>query len=159
MTTREPKRLFPLKKILVSIDGSEYANRAIEAAIELTRENKAELIVANVLAMTVPRLYTPMAPYPSAADYTRFYKAAEADGNKIVDQAVNGARNQSINARGKVLTTMTSIAESILDFSEAENVDLIVVGTRGLGGFKKLLLGSVSSAIVAHAHCAVLVVR
>jgi len=159
MTTQEPKHLFPLKKILVSTDGSENANRAVRAAIQLAKKSDAELLVVNVLAMTVPRIYTPMAPYPSDDDYSRFFKTAEAETQKVVDQAVNEARNDSVNARGKVLSTVTSVAESILDTSDDEKVDLIVVGTRGLGGFRKLLLGSVSSAIVAHAHCAVLVVR
>jgi nucleotide-binding universal stress UspA family protein len=159
LTTPESKNLFPLKSILVSTDGSENAKRAVKAATELAKQFDADLLIVNVLAMTVPRLYTPMAPYPSDADYTRFFQTAEVDGKRIVDQAVSEAKTVSIRVRGKVTTTMTSVVESILDTVEAEKVDLIVVGTRGLGGFKKLLLGSVSSAVVAHAHCAVLVVR
>ncbi|HKM76807.1 MAG TPA: universal stress protein [Candidatus Bathyarchaeia archaeon] len=46
-----------------------------------------------------------------------------------------------------------------MDYAAGAGVDLIVVGTRGLGGFKKLVMGSVSTAIVNHASCSVLVVR
>jgi len=159
LMTTQPKDLFPLKKILVSTDGSENANRAVQTAIQLAKQNDSELLIVTVLAMIVPRIYTPIAPFPSEDDYNRFLERAKDEGNKIVDQAVSEAKNESINARGNVVTSMTSVAESILDTAETEKVDLIVVGTRGLGGFKKLLLGSVSSAIVAHALCAVLVIR
>jgi nucleotide-binding universal stress UspA family protein len=51
------------------------------------------------------------------------------------------------------------VPDSIIIYAENENVDLIVVGTRGRSGFKKLLLGSVASKVVTYAHCPVLVVK
>jgi len=51
------------------------------------------------------------------------------------------------------------VVETIISHAAKEDVDLIVVGTRGLGGFKKMLMGSVSSGIISHADCPVLVVR
>jgi len=54
---------------------------------------------------------------------------------------------------------VTSTVQGIVEFASNEKVDLIVIGTRGLSGFKRLLIGSVSSGVVAHAHCPVLVVR
>lgn len=53
----------------------------------------------------------------------------------------------------------TSIVSSILDYAEKENVDLIVVGTRGRSGIKKLLLGSTASGIVTYSSCPVIVVK
>jgi nucleotide-binding universal stress UspA family protein len=47
----------------------------------------------------------------------------------------------------------------ILEFAEEQNVDLIVVGTKGRTGFKKLLLGSTATSVVTYAHCPVLVVK
>ena len=52
-----------------------------------------------------------------------------------------------------------NIAEGIVDYAEENNIDLIVIGTRGRSGFKKLLLGSVASHVVTYAHCPVLVVK
>ena len=52
-----------------------------------------------------------------------------------------------------------SVVETILEQGDKSNVDLIVIGTRGLTGFKKLLVGSVSSGVISHAHCSVLIVR
>ena len=53
----------------------------------------------------------------------------------------------------------SSIVGAILEYAEKSAVDLIIVGNRGLGGFKKLILGSVSQGIINHAKCSVLVVR
>lgn len=52
-----------------------------------------------------------------------------------------------------------SIVSEIIEFAERENIDLIIMGTRGRTGFKKLLLGSVASEVVNFAHCPVLVIR
>ena len=54
---------------------------------------------------------------------------------------------------------VVSVVEAIVNDAESRNVDLIVIGTRGLSGFTKLLIGSVSSGVVSHAHCSVFLVR
>ena len=52
-----------------------------------------------------------------------------------------------------------NISGGILDYAEENNFDLIVIGTRGRSGFKRLLLGSVASHVITYAHCPVLVVK
>jgi nucleotide-binding universal stress UspA family protein len=144
---------FTVKKILVSTDGSENAKRAVNAATDVAKRFSADLLILYVLNMAVTRIYSPIAPFPSDAEYSRFFETSQAAGQKMVNEALNLAKQNSVNATGKILDTMGSVPEAILEAAEKEKVDMIVVGTRGLGGFKKLLLGSVSSAIVAHAHC------
>jgi len=58
-----------------------------------------------------------------------------------------------------VITTPLSIVSTILQYAQKDDADLIVIGTRGITGFKKMLLGSVASGIVTYAHCPVLVIR
>jgi nucleotide-binding universal stress UspA family protein len=58
-----------------------------------------------------------------------------------------------------VIIAEESIVSEIIEFAERENIDLIIMGTRGRTGFKKLLLGSVASGVVNFAHCPVLVIR
>lgn len=58
----------------------------------------------------------------------------------------------------QVVTSQTSVANTILDFAEEQNIDLIVIASRGRSGFKKMLLGSTAEKILHHAKCPVLVV-
>jgi len=66
--------------------------------------------------------------------------------------------NGAIHLKTQVVSPI-SVTESIVQYTERENFDLILVGTRGRSGFKRLLLGSTASGIVTHAHCPVMVVR
>ena len=59
----------------------------------------------------------------------------------------------------EVVISNKSLPADIIDYAENNNVNLIVVGTKGRTGFKRLLLGSVASAVLTYAHCPVLVVR
>lgn len=150
---------FSLKKIIVSTDGSQDSRKAIDAAIFLAKQNTSELIVVHVVSEALPAQYAPIGINEPVADYSSYFSAIEQKGKKLVDETVEMARKAGISAKGQVLRTISSTVEAILEISDKEHVDLIVVGTRGLGGFRKLLLGSVSSGIVAHATCSVLVVR
>jgi len=149
----------PLSKILVSIDGSENATRAMKAALSIAKQFQSELLILNVVAEMVPPVFSPIGVNVPAVDYSNYLELAENDAKKLVNDAEAVAKNESVNARGVVLRTVTSVAETILEEASNENVNLLVVGTRGLGGFKKLLLGSVSNAVISHAHCSVLIVR
>jgi nucleotide-binding universal stress UspA family protein len=159
MSSNSSKTLFPLKKILVSTDGSENANRAVAAASTLAKQNGAELLIIHVVSEAVPAQYAPIGINAPVADYTNYFNTIEDQGKTLVNQTVGQAKREGVNARGQVLRTISSTVEAIVEASDNEHVDLIVVGTRGLGGFKKLLLGSVSSGIVSHATCSVLIVR
>ncbi len=156
--TESGKSLLPLKKILVATDGSENAKRAIQTATDLARKDNAELVLIHVVAQFVP-IYSPVGASSWAVDYSTYYDDLEKEGKKLINQTVEEAKSQGVNAKGEVLRAVASTVATIVEEASKENCDLIVVGTRGLGGFKKLLLGSVSSGVVAHAHCAVLVVR
>ena len=58
-----------------------------------------------------------------------------------------------------VVANKSVVAEIVSHYAESNNIDLIVIGTRGKSGFKKLLLGSVASGVVTYAHCPVLVIK
>jgi nucleotide-binding universal stress UspA family protein len=69
-----------------------------------------------------------------------------------------GNRDRKFRIRSELIGSASAVG-GIVGFAEKENVDLIVVGTRGRSGFKKLLLGSVASGVVSYAHCPVLIVK
>jgi nucleotide-binding universal stress UspA family protein len=147
-----------ITRILVAVDGSEYAKKAINAAVMLCKAVGAELIAFH--AIPVPRYsFTAesggMYPFPLA----QYFASARKEAQGLVDDAVALAKKSGITATGLVADPTYSIVEAILQAASSHNIDLIVVGSRGLSGFKKLLVGSVSAAVVNHAHCSVLVVR
>ena len=88
-----------------------------------------------------------------------YYKHSREGARRITGEAVNLAKEKRVNARGEILDAPESVVEQLVDFAKNEKADLIVVGTRGLSGLRKLLLGSVSNGLVSHTHCAVLIVR
>ena len=147
-----------ITRVLVAVDGSEYAKKAINAAVTLCKAVDAELIAFH--AIPVPRhLFTEesggMYPFP----LTQYFASARKEAQGLVDDAVALAKKSGITATGLVADPGYSIVEAIVQAASSHNIDLIVVGSRWLGGFKKLLIGSVSAAVVNHAHCSVLVVR
>jgi nucleotide-binding universal stress UspA family protein len=88
-----------------------------------------------------------------------FFDKARRDAEAVVQDIVSKAEASGVKVRGEIVENVPSVVESITDYADEWKVQVIVVGTRGLSGFKKLLLGSVSSALVSHASCSVLVVR
>jgi nucleotide-binding universal stress UspA family protein len=153
----EPK-LF--NRILVATDGSTDARKATRVAVDLAKRWDAELIVLNVIP-TPTALYaaTDRTISPNRRAIEDYYRSAREEAARVTRHAVALAKEQGVKARGTFLDARRSTVDLITRFSRNQKVDLIVTGTRGLSGFKKLLLGSVSSGLVSHASCSVLVVR
>jgi nucleotide-binding universal stress UspA family protein len=74
-------------------------------------------------------------------------------------QVKEKANEYNVELKVEFIVDPTSIIGAIVEYAERENIDLIVIGSRGLTGFRKLLLGSVASGVVTYAHCPVLVVK
>ncbi len=154
------------KKILVAQDGSESSQRAAQAALELAEKLKADLVVLHAIIPPTSYYHSTIAsptgmslPAPSQHEIDAYYAYARKVALGIVGETESKAKKQGIHVKTEIPEAVSSIVETIVNHASKENVDLIVVGTRGLGGFKKMLLGSVSSGIVSHAHCPVLIVR
>ena len=143
-------------RILVPVDGSEHAKRAAQTAIELAKTFGASLTIISVVA---PPAFFVSGPVGAPADLTEYYRLETEDANGAVGAVAKLAQDSGVRAESQVLRPDKSVVEAIIEFAGKEQADLIVVGTRGLGGFRKMLLGSVSSGVIANAHCAVLVVR
>lgn len=171
-TVRPPSQTSPaptktmFKRILVALDGSENSARASQAAIELAEKLRAELTVLH--AITPPALYyhteiSPEGPVIEPPTHEKeidlYLEYARRVAQGIVDGTLSESKKRGIAVKADIPEATTSVVETIVNHALKENSDLIIVGTRGLGGFKKLLLGSVSSGVVDHAHCPVLVIR
>jgi nucleotide-binding universal stress UspA family protein len=145
-----------LNRIVVAYDGSKDSAKAVEVACELSDKFKAALILVHVYSSPMVA-YTGTAglPTPNISDLE---DSAKEGGQKILQRGVGLARKEGVKARGELLEA-TSVVQALVEYSANEKADLVVVGTRGMTGFKKLILGSVSSGLISHAPCPVLVVR
>jgi nucleotide-binding universal stress UspA family protein len=88
---------------------------------------------------------------------SEFITTMRNEGEKYLNKVKRNANEKNIQIKTEIISS-TNIAGGIVDYAEENNIDLIVIGTRGRSGFKKLLLGSVASHVVT-AHCPVLVVK
>ena len=95
---------------------------------------------------------------PPAID--RYYEDLEEKVQSWFGKVRDMARNEGISEiKTKTFSNVKSITESIIDYAAKNNMDLIVIGTRGRTGLKRFLMGSVANGVVQHAHCPVLLVR
>jgi nucleotide-binding universal stress UspA family protein len=140
-------------RILVAIDGSENSSRAADLAIDLAKKSKAAFFVISVVRNPVLTNPPPGAAVQQPVDNARI------EGERVVQLAVLRAEAQGIKTRGEIIENVPSVADAILDYANEWKVDLVVVGTRGLSGVKKILLGSVSSELLSRASCSLVVVR
>jgi nucleotide-binding universal stress UspA family protein len=139
--------------IVVGIDGSEWSRKALEWAVHEAGIRHASLTVLTVQP-AVAGILSPAVAYPGDDDRTeQARQAAQKETEGVLDQIADESRPASVSVHA-VLGRPT---EALLN--AAADADMIVVGSRGAGGFTKLLLGSVSSQVVHHAHCPVVVVH
>jgi len=141
---------------LLLVDGSEYTDRAARAAAQLSKKFNAKLTFVTVLA--VPEYVVLEGNVPGAV-LDRIYTDSTERANEVIAKANEIARSEGVDSNGQVLSNVRSVVQAIVDYSEREKADLIVLGTRGMSGFKRLLLGSVSSGVANHASCSVLIVK
>jgi nucleotide-binding universal stress UspA family protein len=138
----------------VALDCSKNANRAAKIAVKLAECNSAELAVISVVEnpsyLLAPVSGAPVPPFGMREYLAYATKQAEA----WVSEVVYKAKGRGITVSGRALRASSAVL-SITKYAKSQEADLIVTGTRGLGGFNRLLLGSVSSGIVTHAPCSV----
>jgi nucleotide-binding universal stress UspA family protein len=148
-------------KILVAIDGSDQSMKAAEYAIDIARDNKAQLIALTVLDISQIG-YAASAfiasPMYGLEELERRRKEAQQWLDNVGKLILQKDNSNSIHFKSQIEESM-SVAGTIVDYAENQNIDLIVVGSRGRSGFTKLLLGSVASKIVTYATCPVLVTK
>ncbi|MBR1419941.1 MAG: universal stress protein [Selenomonadaceae bacterium] len=136
------------QNILVPIDGSESSDRAVEYAVNLAQIYQAKLnflYVANINQLAI-----------NAALSDAILAAVKNAGQTILDRAAelvpDGIECESVQETGMP-------AVSILEFVRDRNIDMIVMGSRGLGIVEGVLLGSVSQYVMERAKCPVMIVK
>ena len=146
-------------KILVPIDGSDYSFKAAEYAMDISRRYRSEIALISIVASKVrygnsSGIFGAIPP--------SYLKKYENEAKKWFNCILEKAKKDGLEIkkiRTDVITTPLSVVSTILKYAEKYDADLIVIGTRGITGFKRMLVGSVASGVVTYAHCPVLVIR
>ncbi len=137
------------QKILVAVDDSPAAQKAVNYAAQLAKLTNAQILIVHA--------------YPKIPDYlgepnlsqtiARYLEKAE----ELIEPVATQLQKAGLDVIPEILEGPP--ADAILRVADARNVDLIVMGARGLGSVASLLLGSVSQKVLAHATCPVMIVR
>jgi nucleotide-binding universal stress UspA family protein len=128
--------------------------------MDIVKKNKSQLTALTVLDISTPRRISSSfitAPTYGLKELEEKRKEAQQWLDKFEKLA---AKENNVKLKSEIIEDPISrVGSAIVDYAERENVDLIVIGSRGRTGFKKMLLGSVASDVVTYAHCPVLVVK
>ncbi|MGA9745094.1 MAG: universal stress protein [Nitrososphaeraceae archaeon] len=134
-----------ISKILVAVDGSETSSKAAELAIDLAEKYGADLIALYIVAPNI--------------NFSQAFYFAQENGQKIVDEVKRKAFAKKLNVQTEVLMDVGSVPKAIVEYAEKNNANLIVLGTRGISGITRMLVGSTASEVVKYSHCPVMVVK
>jgi nucleotide-binding universal stress UspA family protein len=137
--------------ILLAVDGSEEASAAARTAVELAERTDSELHVVHVGEVR------PVS-HPERRGYHARYEQLQEETRRLLEEQVDEVKSAG-GTVSRAHLRMGRPDEEIVLLGEEIGADLIVTGSRGLGGMRRALMGSASDSIVRHAHCPVLVVR
>jgi nucleotide-binding universal stress UspA family protein len=148
-------------KILVPVDGSINSMKAIDYAVDLAEKYKGELIALHVLYSQTGFAFhkETVAGTITSSSLNDLNLEAKQEAEKGFKEISKRAEKMNVQIKTEVVFTVISIVEGILTYAEKENIDLIIIGSKGKSGWKKLIVGSVASGISTYAHCPVLIVK
>lgn len=144
-----------MKKILAAIDGSDITENVLRKARLMAEKTEADVIVTTVVKRIQPSHY-----YRIGSDYElveMVNKEAEAGAIRIIERADEAFKDFEGHYQTSVL--YGDPAEALLVFAESEKPDLLIMGNRGLGGFRRIMLGSVSTKVLHHATCDMMIIK
>lgn len=152
-----------IKKILVALDGSEPANKALDFALGLAETYSAELVLLNVYQLITPFFYFPSEvgapPVATPIGTAEFLKELRAQHEKVLSEALKKANREKPKLKVSTILSEGRPSDKIIEAAREGKFDLIVVGSRGIGRIKEIFLGSVSDRVADRAQCSVLIVK
>lgn len=143
-------------KILVALDGSDHAQRALQAAAQLAKKCEAQLILCHVVQIKFYRSDYDMRVAQAAKDV--FKQIGEEQAEAILSEAEKLIKEAGVTDSLR-LVGEGDPARAILKASQESGASMIVVGTRGLTGLRELAMGSVAHKLTVASTCPVLVIK
>ena len=141
-------------RILVPVDGSPAAERALDLAIELAKSYTAKLIILHVV---LQRLYPVTHTEAGMLTPAVFASEMQAEGENIIKKAERHITGRGVDFECKMVQGVP--ADEIIKSVKHEGADLVIIGSRGLNEVRAFLFGSVSDKVSHHAKCPTLIVK
>ena len=141
-------------KILVPVDGSQNSMEAVKVALKYAKATKTDISL-----MTVTPFISGLDLEISAGAMDKLNESMKSRGEEVLGKAQGILTAEGVSAK-TILASSISAADDIISFAEKEKMDLIIIGSRGLGSAAtRFIMGSVASKVVSHAPCNVYVVK
>ena len=141
-------------KILVPVDGSEISFRALEAALFLAKKLGSDITTIHITE-DIPLTYIDSEKLLN--NLTEISMACKSRGQEILTKCSEIAIKNELTINTVLL--QGNPATIVVDYSENGKYDIVIMGSHGMGKFKKLILGSVSSKVIHHSSCPVMIIR
>lgn len=141
-------------RILVPVDGSKYSMAGVKVASHFAKAKIAGIYVMNVIP-----LVSDIDLELSVSERDLLLETMKRRGEDILEKAKNTLETYGASYIKTILSSSVSVAQEIVNFAEKERMDLIVIGSRGLGATARFVFGSVASKVVKYSPCCVHVVR
>ena len=141
-------------KILVPVDGSKHSLEGIKVAAHFAKAKDAETTIITIIP-SVADIDLELSP----SERDRLLESMKRRGEDVLKKAVELSKSRGVTRVNTVLSTAASAAHEIVNFAEKEKIDLIVIGSKGLGATARFFLGSVAANVVRHSPCCVYVVK
>ena len=145
----------PIRRILHATDYSKASARALDEAVDLAKQNHAELLILHVIE--------PMSSYAAGEDfggaelYMKMEESAKQDAQRSMQKLMRKLQQAKLNAKSLLLNGTAH--EQIVKAAKNRKANMIVIGTHGRTGVSKLFMGSVAGKVISLATCPVLTVR
>jgi len=143
-----------VKRILVPVDNSGYKDKIIAYAISLAKAWGAEITVVHVID---PGLGIPGGRVKEKEQERE--TEAKRDAEVLLVQLVDPLASEGVNIKKEVIEESDTVEKAIVDYAKRTNIDVIVIGTKGMSAIEEYFFGSVANAVIHHAHCPVFAIR
>jgi nucleotide-binding universal stress UspA family protein len=150
--------IFPTR-ILLATDGSREARLAASTAADIANSTNSELHLLTVAPGNPDPVYHIHEGGLRYETYQQALEAIKGEAQQVLDEQVQEIERAGVSVKEAYLRIGERRDQAIVHLAEELGAGLIVMGSRGLGGVRRALMGSVSDSVVHHAHCPVMIVR
>lgn len=151
-----------ISKIMCAVDGSEHSFRAANYAVLMAKNFDAELHLVHVIhntGFTNPDEYGLYDLETGEEKKSEIQEIREGTEEWLVRIKNSADQDASLPTKIELIGTSTSVESAIVNYAKRHLIEIIIIGATGKSGIKKLLVGGVTSAVINHAHCPVMIVK